>query len=129
MFHENFFKQKIITSVVASSGADNDKESDVTEMCTIASACEMKNDKTACSQLIANMVHFGTQITIKVLQEGQAIDLCVIYGLGIQYKDKMTRLLKLNVNFEENTLFVEDYGTFELIKAFNDVINRLLKVD
>ena len=35
---------------------------------------EMKNKKNGINQLIASMVHFGIQITVKALKEGEIVD-------------------------------------------------------
>ena len=45
----------------------------------------MKNNKRGVTQLVANMTHFGTQLTVGALREGVVVDKCVIYGLSINY--------------------------------------------
>ena len=92
MYHREFYKRKMITSMVASGfGADEDDDEDV---CTVAGVCEMKNTKRAVHQLIGNIIHFGMQITVKALQEGSVVDVCTVYGLAINYEEKNTRLIK-----------------------------------
>jgi len=55
----------------------------------------MKNEKKPYNQLIAKWYTL-------VLQEGVVIDRCVIYGLGITYKN--TKLMKLVMNFKGTPL-------------------------
>ena len=86
----------MVTSLVA-IGSDNrddngdDNRDDRYE--TMAGVCEMKLSKKGINQLIANMVHFGTQITVKALKRREVVDLCTIYGLAINYKERKANLL------------------------------------
>ena len=63
IYHKEFYKRKMVTSLVA-IGSDNrddngdDNRDDRYE--TMAGVCEMKLSKKGINQLIANMVHFGT---------------------------------------------------------------------
>ena len=129
MYHKDFYKKKMITSVVASNGKEDDDDDDSDgggrgDIC-VGSVCEMKNNKRAKHQLIANMVHFGTQITVKALKEGSIVDVCTIYGMAINYKERNARLMKLVMNFEKVETYVEDNGVFPLINIFNYIINKL----
>ena len=85
MYHQQYYKQKVIKSVVVSTEDDEheDEHEDVLS-CTTAGVFEMKNSKKkGVNQLIANMVHFGVQLTIRALKEGEIVDYYVVYGLGI----------------------------------------------
>ena len=113
MYHKQFFKQKIVTGVVATSHADDSQdesdESDVeglptnTYVYTVAEGSQSavtprrhsSHSKKAVNQLIANMIHFGSQITVRALKEGEVIDQCITYGLGIDYQEKKARFMKL----------------------------------
>lgn len=127
MYHEHFYKRQVINSMVAST--DEEEDEDDMEMHTMAGVCEMKNTKKNINQLIANMTHFGVQITVKALKEGEIIDCCIIYGLGVHYSDKSARFLKMVMDFNNCNTTVEDFGLFELAGAFNDVISKILAED
>ena len=127
MYHEHFYKRQVINSMVAST--DEEEDEDDMEMHTMAGVCEMKNTKKNINQLIANMTHFGVQITVKALKEGEIIDCCIIYGLGVHYSDKSARFLKMVMDFNNCNTTVEDFGLFELADAFNDVISKILAED
>ena len=92
-------------------------------LCTVAGVCEMKNSKKSVNQLIANMVHFGSQITVKALKEGEVINHCITYGLGINYKEKEAIFMKLVMDLDTPKTTVENYGVFPLAVVFN---NRLI---
>lgn len=44
------------------------------------------------------MVHFGAQLTVKALSEGEVVYKTVIYGLSIQYEGKQGNLYQMNMN-------------------------------
>ena len=90
----------------------------------------MKNSKKkGVNQLIAYMVHFGVQLTIRALKEGEIVDYCVVYGLGIQYSNKTARFLKMTMDFTQCKTTVEDFGLFALVDVFNDVVSKIIAKD
>ena len=127
MYHEHFYKKQVINSAIANGAPLTEDCEDDVEMHTTASVCEMKSVKKTINQLIANMIHFGVQITVKALKEGEIIDCCVVYGLGVRYNDKAARFLKVTMDFNSCNTTVEDFGSFELVDAFNDVISKIAK--
>lgn len=135
MYHEQYYKQKVIKSVVASGSEDSTEdgmegEDETTSFYTTASVCEMKNmKKKGINQLIANMIHFGVQITVKALKEGEIIDRCIVYGLGIRYDNKTARFLMMTMDFVQCKTTVEDFGSFGLVDVFNDVVSKIVAKD
>ena len=43
----------------------------------------------------AEMVHFATQITVKALGEGKIVDSTTIFGISVNYQEKMSKVYKL----------------------------------
>jgi len=82
---------------------DNEKE-------TYSSVWEMKKSQKTVKQLHANMTHFGLQITIKALKEGEIIDKVNVYGLAIKYEKKAGTIHRLTINLNIPETFVEDFG-------------------
>ena len=113
----------MLKSIVASGVSDKDNSKDES-IYTVAGVCEIKNNKRGVTQLVANMTHFGTQLTVGALREGVVVDKCVIYGLSINYKDHNARHMKMMMEFDKTT--IQDYGIFPLIKVFNQVVDKLI---
>ena len=120
--YKEFYAQKVVTSIVASDKDNGEDES----IYTVAGVCEMKNNKRGVTQLVANMTHFGTQLTVGALREGVVVDKCVIYGLSINYKDHNARHMKMTMEFDNVKTTIQDYGVFPLIKVFNQVVDKLI---
>ena len=76
--YKEFYAQKVVTSIVASGVSDKDNGEDES-IYTVAGVCEMKNNKRGVTQLVANMTHFGTQLTVGALREGVVVDKCDIW--------------------------------------------------
>lgn len=93
-------------------------------MQSVSTVWEMKKDTKAGKQLHANMMHFGAQITVKALKEGQVIDLVKVYGLAINY-EKCGILHRLTINFSNTETFIEDFGQFSLPDAINIIIDKI----
>ena len=100
MYHEDYCKQGIVTSVACLSNEGSEEEEEREEVTmTCSSVFEMKNSGKATKQLYAYMLHIGSQMTVKALKEGEIVDLVVVYGLAVCYEDKSGWLYKLTVNF------------------------------
>ena len=62
----------------------------------------------------------------KALKEGEVINHCITYGLGIDYKEKKAILMKLVMDLDTPKTIVENYGVFPLAVVFNEVVNKLI---
>ena len=107
---------------------EEQEDDDKTEvMITTSSAWEMKNSEKAVKKLFANMLHFGYQLTVKTLKEGEIIDMIIVYGLAVSYQKKVGSIYKLMVNFNETQTRIEDFGIYAIRDAVNIIIEKVTK--
>ena len=135
MYHEQSFKHRgVVVSAAFGSGTtgsenddDDDDNSDVTE--AVGSVYEMKNSgkQSSKKQLHANMIHFGAQLTVKALSEGEIVHKTVIYGVRVQYETKNGNLYVMTMNFDKASIKIEDFGDFPLADAINMVLGKLVR--
>jgi len=126
MYHEDYCKQGIVTSVACLSNEGSEEEEEREEVTmTCSSVFEMKNSGKATKQLYAYMLHIGSQMTVKALKEGEIVDLVVVYGLAVCYEDKSGWLYKLTVNFGVPSTVIESFGRFSLVDAVNIILERV----
>lgn len=71
------------------------------------------------------MLHFGSQITVKALKQGEIVDLIIIYRLGINYNKKVAGMHRLTIDFNLPQTSIEDFGTFSLPDAINIVMEKV----
>ena len=82
--------------MVANSSSAGDDESTQ----AIGGIYEMKNakKKNSSKQLCANMIHFGAQLTVKPLGEGDIIHRTITYGVTADYEKNRGSLATSNDN-------------------------------
>ena len=122
--------QGIITSGCVTSEERDDEDGnadDIDEtMLTIAgSVWKMKNDNNAKKQLFANMIHIGSQLTVKALKQGEIVDIMIVYGLALNYDKRKGQLYKLKVDFNLPTTVIENFGQLELDDAVNIIVEKI----
>ena len=125
MYHKEYYKQGMITSVacVASDSSDEERDEELTMTCS--GVLEMKSNGKATKQLCAYMLHIGSQITVKALKEGEIVDLMIVYGLAVNYEKKCGWLYKLTVNFRAVSTVVENFGKFSVTDAINIILEKI----
>ena len=79
----------------------------------VGSVYEMKNSgkQSSKKQLHTNMIHFGAQLTVKTLSEGEIVHTTVIYGVRVQYETKNGNLYVMTVNFDEASIKIWRFST------------------
>ena len=133
MYHrKNYCTQGRISRVACVTSEDDhnnegDDEDGIPVTMTVGSVWEIKVSQNASKQLYANMIHIGSQMTVKALKSGEVIDLMIVYGLAVNYEKKTGNLYKLSVDFSATTTIIEKYGTYNLVDAVNIIIDLIMK--
>ena len=90
-----YYKQGVTASAACLMKDDDDLEGDDDDdegsFRTCCSVWEMKMNQKAVKHLHANMLHFGTEVTVEALKEGKIINFVNVYGLAINYS--ITRII------------------------------------
>lgn len=127
IYHKQYFKQGTVNvACMANKNNDEDKESDHDDCESLSTTVccsgiwEMKNEK-AVKQLIANMFHFGYQLTVNALKEGNNWR----NRGAISYSKKVGGIYKLTVDFSKPQTFIEDFSIYSVKDAVNIIIEKV----
>lgn len=92
---------------------------------TTTAELKMKEEKLP--QLIAGMVHVGSQATVTHIKDGNIIDCITIYGIMYVSSEDKAKLMKLQLSLTKGTATLEmSQDTIKFEDAIGRILNKIL---